>query len=543
MKRIIPIVVAAVILALVAVNLIAKRRATREAAILGSGVIEADEVQVSSKIGGQVAEMLVGEGDEVTAGQPLAVLEHQDIEAEVERAQAAAQTAAAALRDLERGSRPEQIEAARARLAQARARREGAERQLATAREGYEKVTEIRQQVDAARAGAQKAEANIEAAKAKLAEAKAGPTKEQIEAARAAVTQAEAHMARAQSAAGNAEAAHAHQMGLETPVIAATTEEAALRADAALAGKELERAEMLAEGGATTPSALDQAGARSAVAEAKLSGASRGVGDAEVQLALRRTQSKLSRDDALAAVREAQAARETAQAQLEVLLAGTREERIGQARAALAMAEADAEGARAGLDNALEVYKDRLAARAQRDEAQAAFESALATERAARAELDLLLAGHTEEAIEAARGRMAQAEAAARAAQARRGYCDIVAPCSGTITEVPAKVGEMITPGAPIVVLMDLDNLWLRAYLSFTSLGQIHLGQPLRVATDALPQRAFDGKVIRISDEAEFTPKDVQTAEQRVKQVYWIKVALGDAGGLLKPGMPGDVLR
>jgi HlyD family secretion protein len=81
----------------------------------------------------------------------------------------------------------------------------------------------------------------------------------------------------------------------------------------------------------------------------------------------------------------------------------------------------------------------------------------------------------------------------------------------------------------------------LRAYLSFTNLGTVTRGQQLRVTTEAVPARTFEGMVLRIADQAEFTPKDVQTPDQRVKQVYWVKVGVGDAGGLLKPGMPADL--
>jgi HlyD family secretion protein len=109
--------------------------------------------------------------------------------------------------------------------------------------------------------------------------------------------------------------------------------------------------------------------------------------------------------------------------------------------------------------------------------------------------------------------------------------------------EPAIPIPEMINPGAPIVVLSDLDHIWLRAYLGFPDLGQVVLGQKMRVTTQAVPGRVFEGKVIRVSDQAEFTPKDVQTPDQRMKEVFWVKIGLDNGEGLLKPGMPADVVR
>lgn len=537
-KVLIPVVI--VVLAAVGVSVIAHRGQQRE--ILGSGIIEADEVQISPKIGGRLEKLLVREGQQVEPGQLIAALEHADVDAEMQRAEGAAQAAQAALRELERGSRREQIEAARARLAQARAGRRGAERDLETAQEAHEKVTELKQKLDAARAGVQAAQANVAAAKANLDEARAGPTEEQINTLRAALKQAEARVESARKAARNAEEVYQHQAALETPLIAAATEESVGESEAALAQSESGRVEALAAADAATPRALDQARTQEAAAEARLDGARRAVADAQEQVALTRAQAKLKRDAAADALEEAVRAREAARAQLNVLLAGTREERVRAAEAALAAAETEADAAQATLQNTTELYEDRLAARQKRDAAEASLESALALERAARAELDLLLAGNTKEAIDHARGRLAEAQGALQAAEVRRSYCDLHAPCAGTVTEVVADEGEVVNPGAAVLVLADLENIWLRAYLGFAKLGAITLGQTLRVVTEAVPGRDFEGKVTRISDEAEFTPKDVQTAEQRVRQVYWIKVWLGDGEGLLKPGMPADVL-
>jgi len=526
--------------ALVGIRLLAQRKPNN--GILGSGVIEADEWRIGAKIGGRLERVMVREGDRVKAGQLVAVLEHDSIDAQIKQAEGAVEAAEFALRDMERGSRPEQIEAARARLEQAAAARRGAEMQLATAEEAYRKVTELKQQVDAARARVKAADAAVAGAKAKLDEAKAGPTEDEIETLRAALRQAQARVDSARIAVENAEKVYAHQSAIESPLIAASTEKAVAQADAELAGKEAARVEQMAEADAASRRTVDQAQAKQKTAEARLNGAGRAVGDAKEQVALNRAKAQQMLDAARSALEEAIRARDTAQAQLDVALAGTREERIRQARSALVAAQADAQAAHSALENATQMYQDRLNARQQRDSAQASLETALALEKAARAELKLLLAGSTREAIESARGRLTEAQGALQAAKVARSYCEIVAPRSGTITEIVAKEGEVVSASAPIVVLTDLEHLWLRAYVGFTHMGSFKMGDILRVTTEAVPGRVFEGKVVRISEEAEFTPKDVQTPEQRMKQVYWIKIALGNGEGVLKPGMPADAL-
>ncbi len=101
--------------------------------------------------------------------------------------------------------------------------------------------------------------------------------------------------------------------------------------------------------------------------------------------------------------------------------------------------------------------------------------------------------------------------------------------------------GELATVGGPILTLGDLANLWVMIYVKETDLGRVRLGQPARISVDSHPGKRFAGKVIQISDKAEFTPKTIQTKEERVKLVFAVKVAVADPTGGLKPGMPADV--
>src|SRR5207253_1539744 len=111
---------------------------------------------------------------------------------------------------------------------------------------------------------------------------------------------------------------------------------------------------------------------------------------------------------------------------------------------------------------------------------------------------------------------------------------------TGLVLRKAMEVGETATPGAPILTLMDPNDLWLRAYVSETDLGRIRLGQAATLSVDAFPGRRFAGVIREIASEAEFTPKNVQTKKERVNLVYRVKIAVANAGGALKPGMPAD---
>src|SRR5256886_2922691 len=116
----------------------------------------------------------------------------------------------------------------------------------------------------------------------------------------------------------------------------------------------------------------------------------------------------------------------------------------------------------------------------------------------------------------------------------------LVSPLTGLVLRKAMEVGETATPGAPILTLMDPNDLWLRAYVSETDLGRIRLGQAATLSVDAFPGRRFAGVIREIASEAEFTPKNVQTKKERVNLVYRVKIAVANAGGALKPGMPAD---
>jgi HlyD family secretion protein len=172
--------------------------------------------------------------------------------------------------------------------------------------------------------------------------------------------------------------------------------------------------------------------------------------------------------------------------------------------------------------------------------AQAAQKQATAQERYSKAALDLALAGPRTETIAAAKARTEQAQGVLQAAEVQQGYTKIYAPSDGTVTLRNMEPGELVTPGTPIVRLAALESVWLKVYIPEPEMGRVKLGQSAQVTSDSYPDKQYSGRVIEISQEAEFTPKNVQTKEERVKQVFWVKIGVDNPDRELKPGMPAD---
>jgi HlyD family secretion protein len=251
---------------------------------------------------------------------------------------------------------------------------------------------------------------------------------------------------------------------------------------------------------------------------------------------------------------EAQAA--SAKAFLAKLERGSRAEEVSRARAQLQQARAAARAAESRLKLAQDDLARSKDLRTQEvisqqrfDELQTIYETALnsrreavARVRSAQADLDLVLAGPRKEEIEQAR---AQAAAAAQAlAQARQKLTDTVlkSPTDGVVLSKAAEPGAYLNPGTPVITVGRLDRVWLRGYINETDLGRIRLHQPARVTTDTYPGKAYPGKVSFISDMAEFTPKAVQTYQERVKLMYRVKIDLDNPRQELKAGMPADAV-
>ena len=232
----------------------------------------------------------------------------------------------------------------------------------------------------------------------------------------------------------------------------------------------------------------------------------------------------------------ARAERDAADADLRLKRAGARPEEIAEAKALVAQAEADLAGAQRELDRFQGLVDSGSGIVRTRDEALTRRDVAARAVAAVRERLRRLEAGFRPQEIDAAAARLAASEA--RIAQLEQQVKDatIVAPRAGIVTGRMHEPGEILAAGAVLLVVTDLNDAWLTAYLGERDLGRIRLGQEAQVVTDDGQSRT--GKVTFVASQAEFTPKNVQTAEEREKLVYRIKVALPNGDGLFKPGMP-----
>lgn len=236
------------------------------------------------------------------------------------------------------------------------------------------------------------------------------------------------------------------------------------------------------------------------------------------------------------ALQTARAERGQADAEWRLRVAGPRREEIAEARARVDQASADLAGAEREFARMEELLASGSGTTKARDDAGTRRDIAREALAAARQRLRLLEAGTRREEIDAARARVDAADA--RIAQLEQQLADatIEAPLAARLTHKLVEAGEIVAPGAPLAVLTDLGDIWLNAYVGELDLGALALGQPVRVVTDDGQER--EGTISYIAADAQFTPKNVQTREERVQLVYLVKVRLPNDDGLFKPGMP-----
>lgn len=239
---------------------------------------------------------------------------------------------------------------------------------------------------------------------------------------------------------------------------------------------------------------------------------------------------------------QARAALDAARAQLGQMQNGARPEEVAQARAADSSADARWHDAQRDRDRTATLRSGGAVSQEALDKAQLALDVARSAAQQARQQLQLILAGTRRETIAAQQAAVAQVEAAVSQADAVLDEAVIVAPFDGAVTIRNREPGETVTAGSPVVTIANLGDRWVRIYLSEVHLGEIHLGDSASITTDAPGKRQYRGAISFIATEAEFTPRNVQTAEERVKLVYAVKVrVVDDSANDLKPGMPADV--
>jgi len=231
---------------------------------------------------------------------------------------------------------------------------------------------------------------------------------------------------------------------------------------------------------------------------------------------------------------------ELARAQLDLLLGGSRSEDLAQAQAAIDSSAEALRLARSDLSRMNDLLASGSATQRQKDDADVRLAAADAQNRQAVQALKKLESAARPEELRAAKARLDQAVWASRIVEKAIADCDVSSPVSGIVAQKLAEAGELAGPGTGLAVVEDLSALELTIFVPETSLGQLSLGSEAIIGVDAYPGRAFKGRVSRIASQAEFTPKNVQTKDERVKQVFAVTLALGNGEGALRPGMPAD---
>ena len=216
---------------------------------------------------------------------------------------------------------------------------------------------------------------------------------------------------------------------------------------------------------------------------------------------------------------------------------------VKQAEAAgsnLGAAEAELAGAQSQLALLMAMRDNPLVLITQANTAKSAYEQAEAAVLVAEAEVASVKAGSTPEEVAIADAQVQQAEAALASVKVQMDKLKLSAPRDGIITDRPVNPGELATPGATLMNLGDLDQVTLKVFISESQIGRVRVGQAALVEVDAYPGKVFEGSVAFIAPEAEFTPKNIQTEEERVNLVFAVKITLDNPEHLLKPGMPAD---
>jgi HlyD family secretion protein len=217
------------------------------------------------------------------------------------------------------------------------------------------------------------------------------------------------------------------------------------------------------------------------------------------------------------------------------LEAGARKEEIAAAKHECESAGAELELARSDAKRAVELFSEKTISETERDRAvtrATALEKSVA---AAKSRYELLLAGARPERIQ-------QARAALQRIETLRAELRVTAPTNGVLEVLSVKAGDVLAPNRELATLILSQHLWVRVFVAQPRLGSLKLGQEVQFHADAFPGKPFRGSIEQISRSAEFTPRNVQTTEERVKRVFGVKVRLHDDSGELRAGMTGDVV-
>lgn len=229
-----------------------------------------------------------------------------------------------------------------------------------------------------------------------------------------------------------------------------------------------------------------------------------------------------------------------ARAQLDLLVNGARAEDLIQGREQLNQANDALKSAQDDFERMKNLFAGGAATKKQKDDADLRFTMARAQANGADQALKKLENFARPEEVKAALARLDQAAFSVKLLQKAIEDCTVKAPAEGVITESLIEKGELAAPNTGLFVITDLARVKLTIYVPEPDLGRVRLGQEARISVDSYPGKTFPGKVTWISPVAEFTPRDIQTRDERVKLVYAVKIEIENPDAVFKPGMPAD---
>ncbi|MBN2135746.1 MAG: HlyD family efflux transporter periplasmic adaptor subunit [Acidobacteria bacterium] len=240
-------------------------------------------------------------------------------------------------------------------------------------------------------------------------------------------------------------------------------------------------------------------------------------------------------------VQRAEAALNIAEQQFKDLEAGARKEEIAAAKASVSAAEAAVKKAASDLKRAKELFNDEAASKDFLEKAELQMENSQKNLDVAWENLKLIKAGARSNVLESAKFRVNEAKRAMDEVMLLQTDSRTFSPINGIVTVRSAEPGEIIGAGTPVLTVINPADCYLKIYISEKILGNIKLGRKAKIYSDSHPDKTFEGTLTFLSSEAEFTPRNIQTKDERVKLMFAAKVAIDNSDFIFKPGMPVDV--
>ena len=239
---------------------------------------------------------------------------------------------------------------------------------------------------------------------------------------------------------------------------------------------------------------------------------------------------------------QALAGEQIAQAQLDLMLKGARSEDINQAEAMMKQSEINFNTAKNDFERYKQLWESKSISKKQFEDMTARYDVTLAQYNSAKENYQKIKKFFRPEEIEQAKGNVKKAKASVNLLKKNIRDSYVTSPLTGFIVKKFIEVGETVTPMSSLFKVSNLSTVELVIYVSEVELGKIKLGQKAKVTIDTYPDRKYEGKVTYISPEAEFTPKNVQTKDERTKLVFAVKIEVVNKDFDLKSGMPADAI-